>query len=113
MSTLPSQNNAARTSEAAERTASDEPEGVRSGRAAIDRLDAEILRLIAARVEASTQVQQARIATGGRRLSLGREADILARYREALGKPGITIAMAVLDLCRGPLAAQQRPPAEG
>jgi chorismate mutase len=115
MSTVPTQNTAARSEQPADQpstTTPAEPEGVSVGRATIDRLDAEILQLIAARVEASARVQRARIASGGRRLSLAREADILARYREALGKPGITIAMALLDLCRGPLASHRQPAPE-
>jgi chorismate mutase len=107
MSALPSQTSPTSTTTAPTRQTpidSGDPEGVGAGRAAIDGLDADILRLIAQRVEVSAEVQRARIAAGGRRLSLSREADILARYRDALGKPGITIAMALLDLCRGQLS---------
>ena len=46
-------------------------------------------------------IQAARIADGGRRLDLKRETEIIARYRETLGRPGVTVAMAVLELCRG------------
>jgi chorismate mutase len=77
------------------------PPGVRSGRDRIDDLDARILSLIAERVETARSVQAARIAEGGRRLDLKRETEIIARYREALGRPGVAVAMAVLELCRG------------
>ena len=77
------------------------PAGVRSGRERIDDLDARILELVAERVEAARSIQAARIADGGRRLDLKRETEIIARYREALGRPGVTVAMAVLELCRG------------
>jgi len=77
------------------------PAGVRSGRERIDDLDARILELVTERVETARSIQAARIADGGRRLDLKRETEIIARYREALGRPGVTVAMAVLELCRG------------
>jgi len=77
------------------------PAGVRSGRAEIDDLDARILALITERVNTAAEIQAARIADGGRRLDLKRETEIIARYRGALGRPGVTVAMAVLELCRG------------
>jgi chorismate mutase len=77
------------------------PAGVLSGRAQIDDLDARILALIDERVRTAAGIQAARIAEGGRRLDLKRETEIIARYREALGRPGVTVAMAVLELCRG------------
>ena len=77
------------------------PAGVRSGRTQIDDLDARILALITERMGTAADIQAARIAEGGRRLDLKRETEIIARYREALGRPGVTIAMAVLELCRG------------
>jgi chorismate mutase len=77
------------------------PAGVRTGRAQIDDLDARILALIAERVSTAADIQAARIAEGGRRLDLKRETEIIARYRTALGRPGVTVAMAVLELCRG------------
>lgn len=77
------------------------PAGVLSGRALIDDLDARILTLISERVTTAADIQSARIAEGGRRLDLKRETEIIARYREALGRPGVTVAMAVLELCRG------------
>lgn len=77
------------------------PPGVRSGRERIDDLDVRILSLITERVETARSIQAARIAEGGRRLDLKRETEIIARYREALGRPGVAVAMAVLELCRG------------
>ena len=77
------------------------PAGVRTGRAQIDDLDARILALITERVNTAAGIQAARIADGGRRLDLKRETEIIARYRAALGRPGVTVAMAVLELCRG------------
>jgi chorismate mutase len=77
------------------------PAGVLSGREQIDDLDARILALIGERVSTAASIQAARIAEGGRRLDLKRETEIIARYREALGRPGVSVAMAVLELCRG------------
>src|SRR4051812_991446 len=77
------------------------PPGVLTGRTQIDDLDTRILALIAERVHTAATIQAARIAEGGRRLDLKRETEIIARYREALGRPGVTVAMAVLELCRG------------
>ncbi|WP_370354903.1 chorismate mutase [Catenulispora sp. EB89] len=77
------------------------PAGVRSGRAQIDDLDARILAMITERISTAADIQTARIAEGGRRLDLKRETEIIARYRQALGRPGVTVAMAVLELCRG------------
>lgn len=77
------------------------PAGVRNGRTQIDDLDARILALITERISIAADIQAARIAEGGRRLDLKRETEIIARYRQALGRPGVTVAMAVLELCRG------------
>lgn len=91
----------ASSSAAAERVGQPTPAGVRSGRAQIDDLDARILALITERVDTAAGIQAARIADGGRRLDLKRETEIIARYRAALGRPGVTVALAVLELCRG------------
>ncbi|MEU0838292.1 chorismate mutase [Streptomyces sp. NPDC005962] len=72
-----------------------------SARERIDDLDGRILELIRERMAVSASVQEARIAAGGRRVHLSREMEILDRYRQALGKPGTTLAMTLLELCRG------------
>ena len=72
-----------------------------SARERIDALDGRILELVRERMAVSASVQEARIAAGGRRVHLSREMEILDRYREALGKPGTTLAMTLLELCRG------------
>lgn len=68
----------------------------------IDWLDAEILRLVKRRVEVSRTIGAARMAAGGPRIVYNREMDVLARYRE-LGTEGRKLAMALLNLGRGPL----------
>ena len=88
-------------SRSAEHVGQPTPAGVHSGRAQIDDLDARILALITERVNTAAGIQAARIADGGRRLDLKRETEIIARYRAALGRPGVTVALAVLELCRG------------
>jgi chorismate mutase len=77
------------------------PDAVDTGRARIDELDRAIIEMILARVEVSGEIQRARIAAGGGRVQLARETEIIARYRQALGKPGTSVALNLLDLCRG------------
>ncbi|MET7762298.1 chorismate mutase [Streptomyces sp. NPDC005393] len=80
----------------------DAPTDVISGaRERIDALDGRILDLVRQRMAVSASIQEARIAAGGRRVQLSREMEILDRYREGLGKPGTTLAMTLLELCRG------------
>ncbi|GGZ90454.1 chorismate mutase [Streptomyces echinoruber] len=83
----------ARTDEAAE--------VITDARERIDALDDRIIGLVQERMAVSAVIQQARIASGGRRVNLSREMEILSRYREALGKPGTALAMTLLELCRG------------
>ncbi|MFK4109558.1 chorismate mutase [Streptomyces sp. NPDC002176] len=67
----------------------------------IDSLDDRIIGLVQERMAVSSVVQRTRIASGGRKVSLSREMEILGRYRDALGKPGTALAMTLLELCRG------------
>ncbi|MEU6364717.1 chorismate mutase [Streptomyces sp. NPDC046931] len=88
----------------AEKTGARTPEaaGVITGaRARIDALDDRIIGLIQERMAVSAVIQEARITSGGRRVNLSREMEILGHYREALGKPGTALAMTLLELCRG------------
>ncbi|MFI2039517.1 chorismate mutase [Streptomyces bottropensis] len=83
----------ARTSEAAD--------VITGARERIDALDDRIIGLIQERVAVSTVIQRARIESGGRRVNLSREMEVLGHYRDALGKPGTALAMTLLELCRG------------
>ncbi|MFF0446280.1 chorismate mutase [Streptomyces sp. NPDC004609] len=83
----------ARTEEAADVIA--------SARERIDALDDRIIGLVQERMAISAVVQEARISSGGRRVSLSREMEVLGHYRDALGKPGTSLAMTLLELCRG------------
>ena len=67
----------------------------------IDALDDRIIGLVQERMAVSAVIQDARITSGGRRVNLSREMDILSRYSDALGKPGTPLAMTLLELCRG------------
>ncbi|GGS24204.1 chorismate mutase [Streptomyces griseoviridis] len=89
---------------AADATGAHTPEaaGVITGaRERIDALDDRIIGLIQERMAVSAVIQDARIASGGRRVNLSRETAVLGHYREALGKPGTALAMTLLELCRG------------
>ena len=77
-------------------------------RAEIDRLDAELLALVDQRRQVSARIQQLRMAEGGPRVVHAREADVIARWKAALGPAGTRIAQALLELSRGPLAPAQR-----
>lgn len=78
-----------------------EPAELATRRAELDRIDAELLELIARRRALSRTIQQLRVAAGGPRIQHSRERQILARYRDALGPEGSRLALAVLELCRG------------
>ncbi|MFE5807420.1 chorismate mutase [Streptomyces sp. NPDC056491] len=67
----------------------------------IDALDDRIIGLIQERMAVSTVIQDARISSGGRRVHLSREMEVLSHWSDALGKPGTALAMTVLELCRG------------
>jgi chorismate mutase len=68
----------------------------------IDRLDADILRLIQRRTEVSQRIGAIRRAEGGPRIVLSREQAVLARFRE-LGPEGCELGMMLLRLGRGRL----------
>ncbi len=89
---------------AADETGARTPEaaGVITGaRERIDALDDRIIGLIQERMAVSAVVQDARIGSGGRRVNLSREMEVLDHYRQALGRPGTALAMTLLELCRG------------
>lgn len=72
-------------------------------RAEIDALDAELVALVERRREVSRRIQAERIAAGGPRIVHAREADVVGRWRTSLGAPGGRIALALLELSRGPV----------
>ncbi|MEV0646924.1 chorismate mutase [Phytomonospora sp. NPDC050363] len=85
-------------------TASTEiPVDIDSLRERIDTIDTELIRLWQERSSLSQEVGKARMASGGTRLVLDREREILARFREALGADGTQVALLLLRSGRGPL----------
>jgi chorismate mutase len=74
---------------------------ITGARGRIDDLDARIIALVTERMAVSSEIQRARIASGGRRVSLSREMEVLNHFGDALGRPGTTLAMTLLELCRG------------
>lgn len=74
---------------------------IAGARERIDAIDDRIIGLIQERMAVSAVIQEARIGSGGRRVSLSREMEILGHYRDALGRPGTPLAMTLLELCRG------------
>ncbi|MET7378103.1 chorismate mutase [Streptomyces sp. NPDC005526] len=93
MSVTPAEKTGARTDEAAD--------VINGARERIDTLDDRIIGLIQERIAVSAVIQEARITSGGRRVNLSREMEILEHYSEALGRPGTSLGMTLLELCRG------------
>jgi chorismate mutase len=69
----------------------------------LDEIDAKIMELWLERAAISQEVGRTRVASGGTRLVLNRENEILERYRARLGADGVQLALLVLRAGRGPL----------
>jgi chorismate mutase len=69
----------------------------------IDEIDQAIIDLWLERARLSQQVGKTRMASGGTRLVLSREREIVERFREALGADGTQVALMILRAGRGPL----------
>ncbi|WP_206507064.1 chorismate mutase [Streptomyces chrestomyceticus] len=74
---------------------------ITDARARIDDLDGRIIGLVQERMAVSAVIQRERIGSGGRRVNLSREMEVLEHYRGQLGRPGTALAMTLLELCRG------------
>lgn len=72
-------------------------------RSRIDEIDATIIRLWQERAAISQEVGKTRVASGGTRLVLAREREILERFRSVLGEDGTQLALLILRAGRGPL----------
>ncbi|MCW2637551.1 MAG: Monofunctional chorismate mutase [Blastococcus sp.] len=72
-------------------------------RGAIDACDAEIIALVQRRLAISQEIGSVRAASGGTRLNLARERQVLSRFRAALGRDGATLGMLLLRQGRGRL----------
>jgi len=84
-------------------TAEDPQAHIAGLRARIDEIDATLIRLWQERAAISQEVGSTRVASGGTRLVLSREREILDRFRTALGADGTQLALLVLRAGRGPL----------
>ena len=69
----------------------------------IDACDAEIIELVQRRLAISREIGALRAASGGTRLSLAREQQVLARFGDALGADGAALGMMLLRQGRGRL----------
>ncbi|OJF10643.1 chorismate mutase [Couchioplanes caeruleus] len=69
----------------------------------IDAIDQALIDLWLERSHLSQQVGRTRMASGGTRLVLSREREIVERFREALGPDGTQVALLLLRAGRGPL----------
>jgi chorismate mutase len=76
---------------------------IRAMRDRIDVIDQSIIDLWLERAHLSQQVGRTRMASGGTRLVLSREREIVERFREALGADGTQVALLLLRAGRGPL----------
>jgi chorismate mutase len=84
----------------AEPDASAEISGLRDR---IDEIDATLIALWQERAAISQQVGKTRVASGGTRLVLSREREIMDRFRAQLGPDGTQLALLILRAGRGPL----------
>jgi chorismate mutase len=80
-----------------------EAERIGELRTAIDACDAEIIELVQRRLAISREIGALRTASGGTRLSLSREKQVLARFQDALGPDGAALGMMLLRQGRGRL----------
>jgi chorismate mutase len=76
---------------------------IRGMRERIDEIDQAIIDLWLERARLSQQVGKTRMASGGTRLVLSREREIVERFRAALGADGTQVALMILRAGRGPL----------
>ena len=81
--------------------AADDVSTVDEGRAKLDTIDAQLRDLVRARRQISQQVQRLRREAGGPRIEHSRENQILNAYGDELGRAGVGLALAVLEICRG------------
>ena len=69
----------------------------------IDACDGAIIDLVQRRLAVSREIGAVRKASGGTRLSLTREQQVLARFQDALGRDGAALGMLLLRQGRGRL----------
>jgi chorismate mutase len=87
-------------------TGTDSPEAAQrilAMRDRINEIDSALIALWQERASLSQQVGATRVASGGTRLVLAREREILDKFRTALGADGTQLALLLLRAGRGPL----------
>lgn len=67
----------------------------------IDQIDRTITELLKQRASISFDIQRERVRSGGSRVDLGRESEVITAYVNRLGERGSDIAHTVLTYCRG------------
>ena len=72
-------------------------------RTEIDSCDAAIIELVQRRLAVSQQIGAVRRASGGTRLNLAREQQVLSKFQAALGADGAALGMMLLRQGRGRL----------
>jgi chorismate mutase len=92
-----------RTATATGTTDTDAAERIGELRVEIDTCDAEIIALVQRRLAISQEIGSLRAASGGTRLSLSREQQVLARFGAALGADGAALGLMLLRQGRGRL----------
>ena len=85
------------------RLQADHEQIIRTLREQIDECDAAIIELVQRRLAVSQEIGALRRATGGTRLSLAREQQVLTRFQQALGHDGAALGMMLLRQGRGRL----------
>ncbi|MFC0526360.1 chorismate mutase [Phytohabitans kaempferiae] len=83
--------------------APDAAESILGMRERIDEIDNALIALWQERASLSQRVGATRLASGGTRLVLSREREIVDRFRSALGADGTQLALLILRAGRGPL----------
>ena len=78
-------------------------EKIRGIRKRINEIDGALIALWQERAALSQEVGETRMASGGTRLVLAREREIIEHFREALGPDGTQVALLLLRSGRGPL----------
>jgi chorismate mutase len=84
-------------------TSTTAPDRIGELRQEIDACDAAIIELVQRRLAISHEIGAIRTASGGTRLSLAREREVLDRFRTALGPEGAALGMMLLRQGRGRL----------
>jgi chorismate mutase len=73
----------------------------------LDELDEAVRLILKRRVELSRRIQSIRIESGGARVDLQREKQVIDGYRRTFEQDGAELALAILHISRGSADAQR------